>query len=254
MYEDELRIAKNIAKLAGDIMLEYFEGDQQLDHKADGSVVTIADTKINSLVIEELSKHFNDGVIGEEESTTDYGTGRKWFCDPIDGTKAFVIGAPTAMFSLGLVIEGRPVLGVVYDPFLDRLYWAARGQGSYCNSEKLAVNSAVRLSDNYVMVTSNVERAVSETGQLEKLLKANAMPTSLPGAVFKSALVAQGRVAAHVEAQVNAHDMAAIEVIVEEAGGMVTGYDGKKLDYTKPFKGAVSSNGKVHQELIACLK
>lgn len=253
MYEDELRIAKNIAKLAGDIMLEYFDGDQQLDHKADGSVVTIADTKINSLVIEELSKHFNDGVIGEEESTTEYGLGRKWFCDPIDGTKAFVIGVPTAMFSLALVIDGKPTMGVAYDPFLDRLYWATREEGSYCNDKKLQVANK-DIAGNYIMVTSNVEKTLEEASQVKKLAELKAKATSLPGAVFKSCLVALGRAVGYVEAEVNAHDMAAVEVIVEEAGGLVTGYDGKKLDYSKPFKGAVVSNSKIHTEFIDCLK
>src|SRR5437868_351607 len=103
-YSKELNAANEIAFKAGKIMLEYFDGDQQVDTKSDNSPVTIADKLINSMVIEELAKHFpEDGVIGEEESTTDYGPGRKWFCDPIDGTIGYIWGTPTSMFSLALV-------------------------------------------------------------------------------------------------------------------------------------------------------
>src|SRR3990170_3369867 len=74
--------------------------------KKENSQVTIADKLINSLVIERLVTEFpNDGVIGEEESNTEYGAGRKWFCDPIDGTNAYIWGVPTAMFSLALVVD-----------------------------------------------------------------------------------------------------------------------------------------------------
>ena len=101
MYEQELHTAQRIAREAGDIMRRYFDGDQQRQTKADGTPVTIADTTINSLVIQRLHETFpDDGVIGEEESTAGYGLGRKWLCDPVDGTKAFTWGVPTAMFSL----------------------------------------------------------------------------------------------------------------------------------------------------------
>lgn len=253
MFEDELKVAKDIARKAGDIIMEYFDGDQELAHKADGSVVTIADTKVNSMVIDELNKHFDDGIIGEEESTADFGSGRKWFCDPIDGTKAFVIGVPTAMFSLALVIDGRPVLGVAFNPFLDHMYWGVKGHGSYRNDAKLQVATG-KLKNNYVLMSSSIEKLVEEPGAVNKLNDIGAKPTSLPGAVFKSCLVADGKVVGYFEPVVYAHDMAAVDVIVNEAGGMVTSLDGKKLDYTKPFRGAAVSNKVVHSGLLDCLK
>ena len=94
-------------------MRQYFDIDQEGEWKDDGTPVTIADTAINRLVIERIVEAFpEDGVIGEEESNTEYGMGRKWFCDPIDGTKAYTWGVATAMFSLGLVVDGVPVAGV----------------------------------------------------------------------------------------------------------------------------------------------
>lgn len=251
-YEKELLVAKTIAKQAGLIMRKYFNGDQQVEHKEDGSPVTIADKQINRLAIEELKKHFDDGVIGEEEVTAEYGMGRRWFCDPIDGTKAFVWGLPTAMFSLGLVIDGTPVLGVAYDPFLDMLYEAVSGGGSYCNGEHLRVSSK-ELAGGYVAVTSSIEKLIKQPEHAERLIKAGARLVTFSGAVYKSCLVARGRLVGYIEGGVNAHDMAAVQVIVEEAGGKVTGFDGVKLNYAKPFKAAIVSNGIGHEQLVRCV-
>lgn len=252
MHETELKVAKAIAKKAGDIMLEYFEGDQGLDHKDDGSVVTIADKKINSMVIQELAKNFDDGIIGEEESTAEYGPGRKWICDPIDGTKAFVIGVPTSTFSLALVIDGTPALGVVYDPFLDRLYWGIKNHGSYCNGKRLEV-SGNDLDRHYVGVSSDNAGLVESADVIKRLLKTGAKLDTTHGAVYKSCLVAHGRTVGYMEPWVNPHDVAAIHLLVEEAGGKVTGYNGEELDYSKHFRGVLVSNGKVHERLLSCI-
>lgn len=253
IYEKELLVAKAIAKQAGIVMRKYFDGDQQMERKEDGSPVTIADKEINRFVIEELAKHFDDGVIGEEESTAEYGMGRRWFCDPIDGTKAFVWGTPTAMFSLGLVVDGTPVLGVTYDPFLDMLYEATAGEGSYCNGERLHV-SKKELAGEYIAVSSSIEKILASPEHVKRLLDYGVLLATFSGAVYKSCLVARGRFVGYMESGVGTHDMAAVQVIIEEAGGRVTGFDGKKLDYTKPFKSAVVSNGIVHQRLVVCAK
>jgi fructose-1,6-bisphosphatase/inositol monophosphatase family enzyme len=253
-YKKELEIAKQIAKKAGEIMREYFYGEQELTNKEDGSPLTIADTKVNRFVIEELSKNFNDVVIGEEESTGEYGMGRKWFCDPIDGTKAYVWGVPTAMFSLALVIDGIPVLGVAYDPFQDRLFEAVVGSGAYCNGNKLRV-SQKELKGETVAVASGIKTIQSNPIYIKKLMEQDVKFAVLSGAVFKSCLVACGKLVGYIaQEDVSAHDMAAVQVIVEESGGKVTGYKGEKLDFINNFNGAVVSNGIAHNNLIDCLK
>ena len=248
-YEHELAAAKNIALAAGEIMLTYFDGDQHVERKSDNTPVTIADKLINDLVIETLARSFpQDGIIGEEKSTTQYGAGRMWFCDPIDGTKAYVWGVPTAMCSLGLVVDGKPVMGVVYDPFLKRMYEGVLGSGSFCNGNRLAVSKEA-LAGSTVAITSTAEK-IRTLSYIKKLEEAGARLASFSGGVYKSCLIARGKCSGYLESQVNAHDMAAIEVIITEAGGKVTSMTGDALDYTKPFKGAVVSNGVVHDELI----
>ncbi len=255
-FTQELSIAKDIARQAGAIMLTYFNSDVQVDRKADDSPVTQADLEINRTVITEIKKHFEDGIIGEEESTAEYGMGRRWICDPIDGTRAFTWGVPTAMFSLGLVVDGVSVVGVAYDPFLDRMYEATAGGGSYCNGKAIHVSSQ-EIAGGYVGVSSSTEEVLrnpSQAALITKLLEKEARLASFSGSVYRVCCVARGKFTGYVEKNINAHDLAAVDVILREAGGTITGFDGNPLDYSKAFKGAVMSNGVAHADLLDCVK
>lgn len=252
VYARELEVASQIARMSGPIAMKYFDGNQSVETKEDGSPVTIADKAINRMVIEELAKAFpDDVVIGEEESTGEYGTGRRWFCDPIDGTAGYVWGTPTSMFSLGLVVDGVPVVGVTYDPFLDRLYWAEKGEGAWMNGQRLQV-SQTPLQDG-ILGISGSPKMVRTLPYIDTLLERNIKLAMFSGAVYKLMLIASGRFTGYVETLVNAHDMAASQVIVEEAGGVVTDIRGGTYDYTKPFKSTLASNGVSHEELVALL-
>ena len=254
MYSNELEVAKKIAYDAGQIMRQYFDGDQQRTIKSDGTPLTIADTTINSMVIERLAESFPDDIlIGEEESTGSYGMGRRWFCDPIDGTKAFTWGVPTAMFSLGLVINGRPVVGVAYEPMLDKIYTAIVGEGSYCNGIRLSVNSD-SLQTGILATVSSPYRIRKQTAYLEPLLDQRVEMATFSGSVARCVRIAEKRFVGHIGELVNPHDMAASEVIITEAGGKVTNLDGSEYDYTKPFRGTIVSNGLVHDELVSIYK
>lgn len=249
-YQAELTTAKLIAKKAGTIMLRYFDGDQQIEAKDDGSPVTIADKLINSMVIEELGKAFpDDVVIGEEESTGDYGMGRRWFCDPIDGTKAYTWGTPTAMFSLGLVVDGKSMMGVAYEPVTDKLYWATKGGGAFCNDHSIHVNTQ-NLRNGILGTISSQYRIRREAPYFDALLDMHVTMAAFSGAVAKCIRVAEGRFVGYIEELVNAHDMAASDVIITEAGGKVTDLHGNEFDYSKPFRGTIVSNGIVHDELV----
>lgn len=250
-YSREVTVAEDIARKAGEIMLQYFDAEQQVVTKSDNSPVTIADKLINDLVIEELSAAFpEDGIIGEEKSTAEYGMGRKWFCDPIDGTAGYIWGTPTAMFSLGLVVNGVPVVGVAYDPFLKKMYTGVRGEGSYMNDKRLSVVTDVAVVDVPRVAVSGSVHNIYQLKYLRALEDAGYKLTTFSGAVYKCCLVARGKFFAYIEHGVNAHDFAAAQVIVEEAGGKITGIKGETLDYTKPFKGGVVSNGVVHEQIV----
>lgn len=250
----ELDVAIEVAKKAGGIMRKYFYANQQVYNKAYRSPVTIADTLINSMVIEHLSQEFpEDGVVGEEESTSEYGMGRKWICDPIDGTKAFILHIPTATFSLALVVDGVPTVGVVYEPMLDQMYTAMRGCGAYRNGEQIFVNSNT-LNQGTLATTGSHFRIRNRAPFLDVLLD-RFVPMSVPGgAALACVKVAEGGYAGFIEELMNLHDVAAGHVIVIESGGKVTDPYGVPLDYTAgPHKGALVSNGVMHDELVAII-
>ncbi len=252
-YERELDSAKDIAREAGEIMLHYFHPgtDSGATEKPDGTPLTLADTEINSLVIRRITETFGDQVIGEEESTGEYGMGRRWVCDPICGTKAFIQGVPTAQFSLALVVDGKPVLGILHDPFSNTLLEARRGKGALRNGEILHVSGDTISTGEIVIAVATddplyaaAERALAARG---------AHFGTYDGATHKMRLVATGKLAGCVQFEISAHDMVAAHVIIEEAGGKVTDTEGKPLDYTKPFSRAVYSNGVVHEDLLSAI-
>lgn len=252
-WERELEVAKEIAYEAGAIMKEYFDKNQGIRDKDDGSAVTVADTMINTLVIRRLAKSFpRDGVVGEEESTADYGEGRRWICDPIDGTWAFVTGVPTPMFSLALVVDGKPMVGVCFSPVLDKLYYATDGGGAYCNDKEIKVSNE-GLKGGILMVTNSIEKMRQNNSYIDRILDKKIKFASVNGAVFKGCLVAGGRAVAYVGDKINPYDVVAVHIITEEAGGKVTGFDGQALDYTKNFSNALVSNGVVHAEVLGLI-
>lgn len=248
-FQAELEFAMRTAHEAGVVMRKYMYADQKRSVKSDGTPLTIADRLINDLVIHELEKAFpGDGLIGEERSTAKYGMGRRWICDPIDGTKAFTWGVPTAMFSLALVIDGRPVVGVCLEPMLGRMYHAVEEEGAFLNDRPINVNDSP-LKDGILAIASGPED-IRSNPIVGRILDSGQTTAIFSGAVYKALGVADGRFVGYIEHKVNAYDIAAVDVIVTEAGGRVTSLEGSRHDYSQPLKGVVISNGSVHQPLL----
>ncbi|MDB5204723.1 MAG: hypothetical protein JWP09_751 [Candidatus Taylorbacteria bacterium] len=252
-YQKELETAINIAHEAGPIILKYFDIDQEIEQKEDKTFVTIADKLINTMVIEKLKESFpEDGVIGEEESTAEYGMGRKWICDPIDGTAGYIWGTPTAMFSLALCVDGVPIVGVAFDPFLNKMYTAIKGGKSFCNEKELKVSNK-DLQTGIFAVSGSI-KSLPKTKYYQRMIDDKVRLAAFSGAVYKPCLIARGRLVGYAEYGINPHDIAAAHLIVENAGGRVTAIDGSPLDYSKPFKGAILSNGVVHDKVVEYCK
>lgn len=135
--QEWLDFAKSVALEAGDIMRKYFGKKPDVHLKANNTIVTVADEEINDLVIKRVTERYTDHDIDGEEASQRRGSRYVWVCDPIDGTASFAIGLPVSVFSLALVIDGQPEVGVIYAPFSDHLYWASRGRGAYMNSQPI---------------------------------------------------------------------------------------------------------------------
>lgn len=255
-YTKELAFAIATAKAAGDIMRRYFRADDLgTEWKGDTTPLTLADTKINQFVIEQVETHFPDhGVLGEEES---FGTDREfvWVCDPVDGTMPFSIGLPISTHSLALTKNGKPVVGVVYDPFSERLFQAVTGQGAYLNGKPIHV-SGKALAGSYMdfELLHTWKGAITVADFRSDLVERQVMPFTLFSFVIASMLVASGELCAAFFGFTKPEDLAAAKVIIEEAGGRVTDIAGSDQKYDQPINGALVSNGVVHDELLALIK
>lgn len=255
MEEEYLEFAKDIAKVAGKIMLKYFNMDNGVSYKEDKTIVILADTEINSYLIKKVKEKYpNHSVDGEEEQfgKSDY----VWVCDPVDGTAMYARHIPVAVFSLALVVKGESQVGVVFDPFTNNLYTAIKGKGAYKNGERITVNDyelddmkTVCHYDLWPEADYNISKVIQE---LEK----KTYFIGLGSIIRACTCVATGDFTCAIFPGTKHKncDIAAVKVIIEEAGGKVTDLFGDEQRYDQSINGAVISNGKVHEEVIKTIK
>jgi myo-inositol-1(or 4)-monophosphatase len=258
-YQSELTFAKELASEAGKIMLGYFNSAAASPTlKSDRTIVTKADTDINDLVIKVLGKRTPTySVWGEEQSTILSDSEYTWVCDPVDGTQPFAKVIPISTFSLALVNkDGQSVVGVVYDPFQDRLYEAVVGQGAFLNGQKIEVSATNDLNGAYIdeELWINPEEQITFDDPKDALNKAGSKVTTLCSACMTGCLVAQGSYDALLFGQGKPEDIAALSIIVSESGGKVTDLFGNTQRYDANIKGAIVSNGRIHSALVEKLK
>lgn len=255
MDNEYLIFSKEIAYEAGKIMKKYFFEDNGANYKYDQTIVTKADIEINSLLIKNVKEKFpTHSVDGEEEQ---FGKSNYvWVCDPVDGTTMYARHIPVAVFSLALVIDGVPTVGVVYDPFTDNLYSAVKGSGAYRNVERISVND-IKLDD--MRSVSNFDMWPEAEYNLYDSIKELGKKTYFVGvgSVIRACMcVANGdfNLAIFPGTKHRNCDIAAAKVIVEEAGGKVTDLFGNEQRYDCSINGAVISNSVVHSEVIDAIK
>jgi len=258
-YQHLLVIAKQLAHEAGQIMLGYFNSaSADPTVKSDRTIVTKADTDINARVIAVLQEATPTySVWGEEQSVTVENSEYTWVCDPVDGTMPFSKVLPISTFSLALVdSSGRSVLGVAYDPFQDRLYEAMIGGGAFLNGKRISVSNQTELDGAYIdqELWINHEEQVTFDDPKDTFNKADAKVTTLCSAVITGCLVAQGSYDALLFGQGKPEDIAALAVIVTEAGGKVTDLFGNEQRYDRNIIGAVVSNGHLHNQICEVLR
>lgn len=255
IINSQLDFAKNLADEAGGIMLEHFQvgvARQTKEHEGD-TPVTVADTAINTLVINAIQNQYpTHEVIGEEESFKNEDSDFVWVCDPIDGTFPYVMGVPTNVFSLSMVEKqnGQPLLAVVYDPYMKRKYWATRGGGAFMNGSVINVNRVADMGQALIGGSGGRSNVLKAAEYKAAVIEACYRPLILSCVMYEAMLVASGQIAATVFPGAGCHDAVSAKLIVEEAGGKVTDVFGEEQRYDEPIKGAVISNGLLHDELV----
>ena len=246
-----LEFAKEFSNVAGQVMIKYFNGSNEANYKSDQTIVTKADTEINELLISSVKEKFPDHSVDGEESK--FGLSNYvWVCDPIDGTAMYARNIPVAVFSLALVIDGVPVLGVVYDPFTNNLYSAIKGNGAYKNGELIRVSDAMLGSQGCFSNFDVWPTADYDIFDILKELGAKVWFVDLGSVIRASMCVATGDFCFSIfPGTVGKYcDLAAVKIIVEEAGGKVTDLFGNEQRYDTNINGALISNGLVHSEIV----
>lgn len=244
--------AEDLAKKAGEIIRQNFRAGMSKTWKKDGSPLTETDNIINRLVLDEVHRTYpSHTVLAEEESDSSHGE-NVWVCDPLDGTIPFAHGIPTCAFSLALIKKGITKVGVVYDPIMDRLYSAEENRGATLNSQPIHVSNQTSLDHSVVGVTGSTY--LSHGHLYDIFRQQGAKVVNFYSSTYEGMLVANGEFIAVLFGTKVTYDVAALSVIIKEAGGTVTSLLGDEQPYDKAIKGALVSNGHVHQAIIDLIR
>lgn len=246
------------ARDAGRVLLEKFGRIESVTKKGDINLVTEADLASEALIVERIKSHFPRHAILAEEAgnavVTGEDGGHKWIIDPLDGTTNYAHGYPCFCVTIALEHEGEVVLGVTYDPTRDELFTAEKGRGATLNGKPIRVSRTDELG-NALLVTGfpyDIKHREKFARHLTEFLLTSRGVRRDGSAAIDLAYVACGRFDGFWEEGLNPWDVAAGKLLIEEAGGTVSYYDGSPFSiYTPPI---VASNGTIHAEMLNVLK
>lgn len=251
----ELALAKDLAIQAGFIISQSLQIGREKTWKDDNTPVTAVDKQINQLVIDKIHEHFPaHSILAEEGSDMTRSQDYVWVCDPIDGTFPFMHGIPISTFALSLVKDGKPLLGVIYDPFTNRLFSAQVGEGAFLNGNKISTSNANSLKNASIGVIFWKGNMDIFTPLLAKLVDEGAKIFNLVSIAYMDALVASGDFAGVIFPGFSPHDSAAAKVIVEEAGGVFTSITGEIDRFDRQVHGHIAAaNETIHKQILSLL-
>jgi len=231
----------------------YFNGDFKITNKEGiNNLVTEADHAAEKAIIEVIQQaHPDHFILSEETGEIKTDSEIKWIIDPIDGTVNFANGIPLCCVSIGVEKEGQMILGAVYNPFMNELFFAQKGMGSYLNDKQIHVSDKSTVIKSCLVTGFPYTYLDSPNGPIqvfEKLIRQGIPVRRLGSAAIDLCWVAAGRFDGFYEHSLQAWDSAAGFLLVEEAGGKVTDFEG---NYYSPYQPHIlATNGKIHDELL----
>ncbi len=246
----------HIAKLAGEIVRDGFGKNIQIEYKTgENNLVTEIDKKSEQTIIEFIQKKYpSHGILSEERGELKKDSEYLWVIDPLDGTTNFAHGLPIFSVSIGLQQNNKTIAGVVYDIMRDVIYTAEITKGSFANGRKLCISQRDKISQSMLVtgfpynVKENPEKAFEK---FETMTRSARAVRRLGSAAIDFCFVAEGVFEGFWEVHLHPWDICAGKLIVEEAGGKVTDFDGSDMDIFS--KRVLASNGLVHQQMIDLL-
>jgi len=253
-YQDELQVAQEAAQAAGKVVMNYFEGDYDIQQKSRNNPVTTADFESDKLLKKLLREPFPDyGWLSEESRDNPERLEKEyvWVVDPIDGTKEFITGIPEFVISIGLVKNGDPVVGVLLNPVKGEMYAASKGNGAYLNGRKLSVSTTPDLSKATLLVS----RTETKNGHVDKFTDYIKAFKPTGSVAYKLCLAAAGAGDVFVSVySKNEWDVCAGDLVVQEAGGQMSDIYGNPVKYnkkvTKIHDGIIAGNSTIARQML----
>lgn len=246
-----LAVACKAARAAEVVIRRHYRSNPTVERKADHTPVTIADREAERLIKETIAAVFPDhGFYGEETGRYNADAEYVWLIDPIDGTKSFVRGYPFFSTQIALLHRGETVLGVSNAPLFDELVWAERGRGAWLNGRRLNV-SAIDDLQQAIVSFGNIKTLVRDNGPGFARLVSACDRIRGYGDFYHGHRLAEGNLDIVVESEVSILDVAALALIIREAGGRATDLNGRPLHPDSTT--FLASNGRLHDRVLRCL-
>ena len=249
-------VAIDLARRSGRLLKENLGHAGRIEFKGEVDIVTEMDRKAEALIVEELKRRFPDhGILTEESREKTTSSGCRWIIDPLDGTTNYAHGFPVFCVSIAFEHNGDVVFGTVYDPVLDELFVAEKGKGAFMNDTRLRVSVVSTLDKSLLATGFPYDLRTSKENNLDHFanfaLRAQAIRRA-GSAALDLCYVGCGRFDGFWEIKLHPWDVAVGALVVEEAGGRITDFEGRPFSIYSSE--CVASNGIIHDEMLQVLK
>ncbi|ACL76799.1 inositol monophosphatase family protein [Ruminiclostridium cellulolyticum] len=258
IVETAIKDAVKMVREAGQLLLQAMDDKKVITKNGTANFVTEIDLKVQEILFGKLLKLLPDSnIIAEETADNIFALDKyTWILDPVDGTTNLMYGYKYSAIALGLVVDGVPYAGIVYNPFLNEMFTAQKGKGAFVNDSRIGVTTNGSLSDSLLGYgTSPYDRGkADETFRITKNVFNKCRDIRRSGsAALDICNVAAGRTDGFFEMELQPWDYAGAAIILEEAGGRITDWQGKNLTYISKSS-AIVTNGLIHKELLDAIK
>lgn len=253
-YDTFLTFAHQLADCAREITLAHFRAPIDVEKKQDGSPVTVADKKTEQALRKMIAEQFPEhGIIGEEQTAKLSQSEFEWIIDPIDGTKSFLSGYPLYGTLIALVKNGQPVVSLIDMPALDERFFATQETPTQCRKKGVTriintnqqphLSEAVMYSTDYTMFSPREHLALGELRQSVSMVRYN-------GDCYLYAMLASGWIDLVVEADLKVYDFLPLCLIIEQAGGVISDWQGNRLNKKSIGQVIAAANQHLHQSAL----
>lgn len=252
-----LPFAEKLAAASGEIIRRYFRADSatlQAEAKSDESPVTIADRSAEEAMRRLIEAEFPDhGIFGEEFDFVRTDAEFAWVLDPIDGTRAFVTGMPIFGTLIGLMRNGRPILGVINQPILNECWIGIEGRQTTLNGKPVSTSGVTRLADANQYSTDPDAFIGSDRTKMDAVLR-EVKSRRYGGDCYSYALLATGHIDLVVETQLKIYDFMPLVPVIQNAGGVMTDWNGETLTRDSNGHVVAAATADCHKEAVALLR